>query len=307
MASSDISNLLRFYKQDYNPVQGLSALSQSAPRLTVSYDAHCAGQRITHLLDALCNDPAAAELKQLIIGGFDYDQTSGGWSGIVHALAQAAPKLPKLSSLFIGDIDPMDQELSDIPLCDMSPVLKAYPQLETFWLRGGKGLSFGQSLNHPSLGWLFIESANLPTNVIKELGEAVLPNLTALSLWLGPRATGFQASVEDFAPLFLAANFPKLVYLGILNSDIADDLAKAISVAPILDKITQLDFSKGTFGDEGARAMLNSRKSRKLQWFPVYYHYVSEAVETKLRRYIAGDLNNRQIEIDGRRYVEHSD
>jgi hypothetical protein len=122
---------------------------------------------------------------------------------------------------------------------DVSPLFAAYPQLEDFCVRGAVGLSLG-SLKHDRLKSLNIQSGGLGANVIREVAAAELPELEHLELWLGEENYGGNATVADIAPILDGALFPKLKYLGLRDSEIADEIAGAVASAPVVERIRVL-------------------------------------------------------------------
>lgn len=79
-------------------------------------------------------------------------------------------------------------------------------------------------------------------------------------------------------PLLEQGLFPKLVYLGLKDSEIQDEIAKAATDAPILDQLEILDLSQGTLSDEGAEALLASDRIKKLKHLDLSYHYMTNAM-----------------------------
>jgi hypothetical protein len=188
----------------------------------------------------------------------------------------------------------------------MSPVLKAFPNLEYFRVRGATGLSFGGSVQHDRLTHLIIESGGLPPAVINEVSAAKLPNLEHLELWLGDDSYGFNSKPEDFNSIVSGKTFPKLTYLGFRDSKIADDLATLISTSPIMNQLEELDFSLGTIGDAGANALLAAPSLKRLKMLNLKHHYISSEVASKFKGIgVVVNLDNKcEEEEDGSRYVE---
>ena len=108
-----------------------------------------------------------------------------------------------------------------------------------------------------------------------EIASANLPSLEHLELWLGTPEYEGDATVEDLAPLFGGEKFPKLRYLGLKNSEIQDDIAAVIALAPVTSRIEVLDLSMGTLGDEGAKALLGSPAVKRLKKLDIHHHYCS--------------------------------
>jgi len=102
------------------------------------------------------------------------------------------------------------------------------------------------------------------------------PALEHLELWLGDSGYGWDGTVELLDPLLQGKLFPNLKYLGLRNSEISDEIAEAISTAPILERLEVLDLSMGTLGDRGADALLKAPALAKLKKLDVHHHYISD-------------------------------
>jgi hypothetical protein len=235
MISENLSSLNGKSVQDYDVKTGIQNPESVIYRLRVDYDSFNSGMNIPTMLKQFCSDRNASKVEELIIGAFDFD--GGDTKQIIDVLAESSSKLPHLTVLFVGDITYEENEISWINQCDVGPVLKAYPKLEYFRVRGGNSLSLGKPLQHSNLKYLIIESGGLPPNVIAEVNNSDLPNLEYLELWLGSNNYGFESSANDFASILSGANFPRLRYLGLRDSEIADDLAVAFDNAPVLQKL----------------------------------------------------------------------
>jgi predicted DNA-binding WGR domain protein len=240
-------------------------------------------QSLTDNLAAFLAEPAAASAQGLVIGswgGFDSEEQNS--APIVEALVAARDKLPNLRHLFLGDIVTEENEVSWIQQSDVSPLFEAYPRLEEFRVRGSNALSFG-TLKHKNLKTLAVETGGLPVRVLREICAAKLPALEHLELWLGEENYGWDGTVEDLQPLLSGKLFPKLRYLGLRDSAIADQVAAAVARAPVLKKVRVLDLSLGNLSDEGARALLASPAVAKLEKLDIHHHFVSDEVVAQLK------------------------
>ncbi len=253
-------------------------------RIALSYDEED-GERMSLVdkLAAFLEDPAAERAQGLVIGtwgGVDsVDQSSGP---IVEALVAARDKLPNLKHLFLGDIVSEENEISWIQQSDVSPLLAAYPDLEELRIRGSNNLSFG-ALQLKKLKTLAIETGGLPVSVLREVCAAKLPALEHLELWLGEEQYGWDGTVADLGALLSGKLFPKLRYLGLRDSIIANEVAAAVAKAPVLKKIRILDLSLGNLGDEGAKALVDSPDVAKLEKLDIHHHFVSDEVVAQLK------------------------
>jgi len=250
----------------------------------LSYEEGEEGQRWTDKFAAFLDDPSSNRVSGIVIGDWGVlssatDETS---APVVEALVAARDRLPNLRAIFFGDIIGEECEISWIRQSDVSPLFMAYPQLEHFCVRGADGLSLG-TLKHDSLKSLIIQSGGLGVNVVREVTAAEMPELEHLELWLGTDEYGGNARVADLAPIFDGGLFPKLKYLGLRDSQIADEIARAVATAPVVERIRVLDLSLGTLTDEGAAALLASPAIARLEKLDVHHHFCSEEMTAKLQ------------------------
>lgn len=202
---------------------------------------------------------------------------------VVDYLIEKRDLLPNLKELEVGRIRVDDCDISWIELCDLGPLLMAFPALESIRIMGSRNLRLS-GLNHESLKELTIVCAGLPTLVIEDIAGAELPALESLELYLGIMAYGFDATVEDLNPFMKLETFPSLKNLGLKNSMITDEIAIAMANAPILDRLESLDLSMGTLSDKGAEAILAGERFGKLKSLYIGHHYLSDKMIEKIKR-----------------------
>lgn len=246
-------------------------------RLGFSYDDE---EFEPSVLDAYLSDPRAATIKAIVLGmpgesGENFDE-------IYQILIKHAPRLTALRGIFAGDILQEENEMSWIEQADAGLVLAAFPNLEEFRVRGGTNLSF-TPCDHANLKSLIIETGGIPSEILHEISRCNLPALEHLEIWLGTDEYGWTGNIEDVLPLLDAGRFPKLKFLGLRNSEIADELAGAVATAPVLDQIDSLDLSLGTMTDQGAEALLASAKVAKLSSLNLHRNYLTDATISRLQ------------------------
>ena len=269
--------------RDFVPAKGLAAPETTAYRLALDYDdiEHAKAQ-FADLFAALLADANVSGLTKLIIG-----QWGGDWGTssavVVEMLVAARQKLSSLTGLFLGDIIRPEQEISWIVQSDLSPLWKAFPELEHLQVRGGGGLRFG-TMQHDALRSLVVETGGLPREVVAEVANAKLPALEHLELWFGSEWYGGNATVEDVRPFLTGKLFPKLRSLALRNFRFVDELAKAIAESSILKQLDTLDLSLGTLGDEGALALLTAPHITKLKKLDLHHHYMSTKMMAALQQ-----------------------
>ncbi|MDO7905055.1 STM4015 family protein [Paenibacillus sp. JX-17] len=243
-------------------------------KLKVDYDEYENGVRITKLIEDLSSQPDSAQLTSLIIGdwGQAYENSS---EDVVRSLVEHHDRFPSLRKLFIGDMGFEECEVSWIVQTDLSPLLAAYPQLESFRIKGSNGLAL-TNLKHENLKELVIICGGLGSDVLQQIAEASLPQLEHLELYLGVDEYGFDGGLENLLPLIEPGKFPKLTFLGLKNSEIQDEIAEALADAPILDQLETLDLSDGTLSDQGAEALIQSDRIKRLKHLDLHHHYMSD-------------------------------
>lgn len=283
--------------RDYDPSKGIETPTEVVYRLRVDWDEYDSGVKLTDRLTQFLDDPASSQVSALIIGIWEgqFECTENG-SPVVAALAEARERLPNLRALFFGDIQQEESEISWIMQTDVSPLLEAFPELEVFGVRGNEGLSLGV-LRHDRLKELAIETGGLSGKVVREVAAAQLPELEHLELWLGTDEYGGDATLDDLAPILSGKQFPRLRYLGLRDSTMADEVAEAIAATDVLERIETLDLSLGTLTDRGALALINAPGIGQLKLLDLHHHYISEDVTAKLQSLgIAVNTDDRQNE-----------
>jgi hypothetical protein len=289
---------------DFQRGEPLTDPDTTVPRLRVGYDDDFTAVDLLHEVLA---DPAAERLSGLVIGAWASEMYEVTPAEIVETLVAAAPQLASLTALFVGDMVVEENEVSWIHQCDLSPLWQAFPRLEHLQIRGTEGLSLGK-IEHGMLKKLILESGGLPRSVLQEVAAAKLPALEHLEVYLGDSGYGWDGTVEDLQPLLEANRFPKLKYLGLRDSEIADAVAAAVAQAPVLSQLEVLDLSLGTLGDEGGRALLASPGIRRLKRLDLHHHYLSDDVMQELQRLpLEVDLNEQESEGQYGRYVSISE
>ncbi len=243
-------------------------------RLSVGYDEYEEGVRMSGLIEKLASSADGEQLSILTIGdwGQAYENSPDSF---LETLISHKDSFPNLTKLFIGDMGFEECEVSWINQTNLSPLLAAFPNLQSLSIKGSQELSL-QPLVHDKLQELVIICGGLPKSVIEEITSAKLPELKKLELYLGVEDYGFDGGIEDIMPLLKGDLFPKLTYLGLKDSEIQDEIAIAIADAPILDRLEILDLSYGTLTDEGGKALLASERVKKLKHLNLSYHYMTD-------------------------------
>lgn len=266
---------------DFDPDKGIEN-ALVAYRIRIDWDQKEEGVRFTDVFAKFRASPNAADVAALIVGDWGGACEGADCQLVVEALVAARDELRAIKALFIGDMVSEECEVSWIQLADMSPLWNAYPDLEEFRVRGMEGLSLG-ALGLRHLRRLVVETGGLPRRVLEQVCQADLPELEHLELWLGDDGYGWESAPDELQPILSGSLFPKLRYLGLRNSCVADEVARVVSVSPILERVDVLDMSLGTLGDEGTEVLASSPAVARLKKLDIHHHYVSDAAVEKLR------------------------
>ena len=236
---------------------------------------------MTQLIERLALRPEAASLSRVRVGPWEecYEKDS---ASTVEALCGHARSFPRLSSLYLGDIEAEQCEISWINQCDISPLLQAFPLLEVLEVRGGNGLRISQA-RHAKLKTLRFETGGLPGAVVQDVSRGEFPNLEHLEFWLGTSEYGGTVELDDLHPLLNGERFPKLRFLGLMNWELANSLPGALKGCRILGQLRTLDLSMGTMTDQGGEELLKVPQLQSLQVLNLDDNYLSEQMVERLR------------------------
>jgi hypothetical protein len=251
-------------------------------------------------------------LVQALVIGYCFGGEGGDSRAVVEALVNASDRLPNLRALFLGDLPYSDMEISWIQQSDLTGLLTAFPQLEHFRARGGGSLVL-HKCEHPQLRSLAFEASNLPSAVVRAVGDSKLPKLEHLELWLGTDAYGADTTVEDLAGILKGKGLPALHTLALRNSEIADHIAGVLGKSPLLKQLRVLDLSLGALDDWGAEALLAIPGLARLEKLDIHHHYVSPELVQRLKA-LGIQVDSRQALDPGDpddpyqdRYVAHAE
>lgn len=288
----------------FNPEKQPADYIRRLYRLALDWDSELS---FPELFGRFIEGPGVSETPALIIGSFAGDHGSDS-SEVVQLVVAARRQLPKLRGIFLGDITSEENEISWINQSDVSSIFAAYPDLQHFRVRGATGLSFGGNLQSTKLKSLTVESGGLPASVIREIASCDFRALEHLELWLGTDEYGGDSTIGDIQPFLTGTKFPNLKYLGLRDSQMADEIAKALHGAPILERIESLDLSLGTLGDEGAQALLTNPSLRRLTKIDLHHHYLSDGMMEKVKAALPqADLSDQESEDKYGRFVAVSE
>lgn len=239
------------------------------------------GKSAATMGEDILNDSELSSLEEIVIGSWG-DSWEGSAQAFLDVLTEHADKLSHIKSLFVGDMDFEECEVSWIIQGNYEKLLQTLPNLTQLTIKGSTDLELG-TISHENLTSLTIICGGLPASVIKSIETAHLPNLETLNLYLGVEDYGFDGSIDDIRSLLANSNFPKLSYLGLGDSEIEDDIVEAVLGSKYIHTIKTLDLSGGSLTDKGGQLLLEKLPSlSNLEHVNLSWHYLSDALMEKL-------------------------
>lgn len=230
-----------------------------------------------------------ARVTAIVLGGWSDDMS--GRNPLLDRLAADADRFPALRHLFVNDISSEESEISWLALPEMKRILDAYPRLEELALRGcsmssrpGDGPA---PVRHGHLRRLRVESGGVSGEAAQAIALSDLPALEELDVWLGVDNYGGDATLDDLADIFVGARLPRLRHLGLMNSELQDEIAEALAGAPIVSRLESLDLSMGVLSDTGMEALLSGQPLGHLAKLRIDHHFVTDPMAERLRRALA--------------------
>lgn len=211
---------------------------------------------VPRALRGLLGHPSSKFLRKLTLGCFDA-QGLCDYGALYPILVEGGPRRT-LRELFIGDTSLEHTEIGWTRAGDLAALRGLYPGLRRLKLRAGS-MALRGGLAYPALEELVIESGGLPADVVRTVAAAPFPALRRLELWLGARAHGATATLDDVAPILAGAQLPRLDALALRNCESTDDLCRQLVMAPLAARITSLDLSMGVMTDDGVAVLLAHR------------------------------------------------
>ncbi|MYR94645.1 MULTISPECIES: STM4015 family protein [unclassified Streptomyces] len=222
-------------------------------------------------------------VRAFLIGPW-WHQEYTPFAPVMELIVAHADRFPALRGLFLADVVGEECEVSWLRMCDITPVLEAFPLLEEFTVRGcgQEGLAL-RPVRHTALKSLRFESGGLPGDLVRAVAASELPALERLDLWFGSSWYGADATVEDIGPVLSGGTFPRLRHLGLQNSELQDEIAAAVASAPVVAQLETLALSMGTLSDAGGEALLNGQPLNHLSALDLRHHYLTGPVLERIR------------------------
>ena len=203
----------------------------------------------------LLDEPSARFLRELTVGIVTYYENN--YEDVCARIGQRY--LPALRSLFLGDFESEETELSWSDLGDVSPIYAAVPNLRTLRLRSGS-MELG-TIVLPALEELVVETGGLDHAAARAIAAAKWPSLRRLAIQIGSDDYGGDANVADLRPILDGVGLPRLEHLAIQNCELTDDLIEPLAASKILPQLRTLDLAMGTMSDDGAQTLFRLQKA----------------------------------------------
>ncbi len=246
------------------------------------YDDYDEGKGPATMVEEILADPEFPQVTQLIIGSWG-SACEDDCQEILDGIRANKDKFAHVESLFVGDMDYEECEVSWILQGNYSDFWEAMPQLKELTIKGSMDLVLGDIV-HQNLEALTIICGGLPVSVIQSIKKAKLPSLKKLVLYIGIENYGFDGNKDTIKALLEESDFPKLEYLGIEDSEIQDELAEVVLESKYMKQLHTLDLANGTLTDKGGELLLGKLPSYpNIKVLDVHYHYMSEEMEEKLK------------------------
>lgn len=262
------------------------------------------GKNAKTMIADILADKELPELDELVIGCWG-ESWENDAQVIIDGIVENKDKFSGITSLFVGDMDYEECEVSWIEQADYSAIWAAMPQLEKLTIKGSTNLSLG-NIQHDHLKKLEIICGGLPKDVLASIGGAKLPSLEVLSLYIGVEDYGFDGTIDDIKAMIDKSDFPKLKELGILDSEIQDEVAEVVTDCKYMGQIASLDLSCGSLTDKGGQVLLEKLPSfENIKEVNLEYHFMSDDMMKKLTGLSANvnvDDKQEEDEYDGEIY-----
>lgn len=249
---------------------------------TLSYeDEEDRGLTLIDLFKEYFKNNEICKYEHLIIGAWEecFEESP---KEAIDFMIENKNLFPNLKNLFVGNMDYERCEVSWITLCDLGQVLNTF-ELEEFKVKGSVDLRL-KDVKSDSLKSLSFINGGLGSDVLEDVKNAKLKNLTKLDMYLGVEDYGFDGSIEDIKPFMDKNLFPNLKYLGLKNSEIQDEICEAVLESNILEQLEVLDMSLGILTDKSGELILkNIDKLKHLKKFDIHFNYIKKSLLEELR------------------------
>lgn len=226
--------------------------------------------RLVDILDQVLKHPSGRYITELAFQS-NGDPTDGDLQDLINLLGKKAPATVR--KLTFGDN--VDQ-ISWHHTGKLGKLWQGVPNLRVLEIESGD-FDVG-AMDAPALERAVFITGGLAKGCAKNLAAAKIPNIRHLEIYFGTERYGGNTTIKEVRPLLARTDLPRLEYLGLKNSEFANDLARALPGAKILKNLKTLDLSLGTMTDEGAQALAAAKDSLKhLECLDLTRNYLTKA------------------------------
>ena len=244
--------------------------------------------------------PIARFVDSLRFGLTSYEGDND-WTPVLRAVVESA-QARHMRALAFDAYTREDQEISWVAYGHFNGLIDQLPALAHLHVRAGPGGTLGTLPR--SLRTLIRESGGLARKEIAEILAQELPHLAHLELWTGSRHYGGECSLTDLERILEARDLPQLAHLGIVNSELVDELIPALATSRILPQLTSLDLSRGIAATDAADALVaNARAFRHLAAIDLSANLLDASEVTRIRDVLDNVIVADQRPLDDERYV----
>ena len=211
---------------------------------------------------------------------YKFSNPKQAFQNFVDTIVDSKDLLKNLKALLIGDCSAIwnvKYQYSRINVCNIFPILKAYPNLEILHIRGKminedvlvsdnkiiairnikhKSLVKPKAIKHESLRTLIIDADGITDKNLAKLCNLNLPSLEYLEIWVS-RNKLKEVNIDSLAPILSGKYCKNLAYLAIRKSGNTSELAKVIIKSPIIKNLKILELTDGNMGSAGAMILLD--------------------------------------------------
>ena len=253
-------------------------------------------------LGAVLALPVAEHLEAITIGLCEEPDGEGDCQGAIDAVVEAKPRA--LKSLFLGDFESDQSDISATQVGDLTSLYAAVPGLRSLKLRGA-GATLDQIVL-PELREFTFESGGLGEDCVSAICKARWPKLERLTVWFGSDNYGSEGDFSMLEPLLRGRGLAQLKHLGLANCEFITGNIEPLAKAKVLAQLESLDLSLGVLGDEDAEAFVRQADAFKhLGQLDVSENFLTQRGLWLLRKVVPGLVSRSQNKSDTRedRYV----
>jgi hypothetical protein len=190
---------------------------------------------------------------------------------LIAVLGEVAPATVR--KLTLGDN--VDQ-ISWYHVGNLAPIWPRVPHLRVLEIESGS-FDVG-TMSLPALERAVFITGGLSSGCGRDIATAEMPAIQHLEIYYGDANYGGSCTISDVEPLLSRTDLPHLKWLGLKNSQFANDIAQAVIGAPLVAGLTTLDLSHGAMTDEGARILSDGRaKLAHLECLDLTRNFLTDA------------------------------